>query len=1217
MGGDSPVQPESPGQETARAPDAEAASGALAGLVDLHAHYAMHLQPRGRQLTHERLLQWEMEWLRARIVKRLSRSFNYEGDGPGVTVEEMERGDVAVILSPLYSPFDEIDLIRRYGSRPRPAYFTDLLDQLELVENDIEERRAEGHKVTVAHSNTELEEALNTGQRVLIHAVEGGFHLGDDEHEVREHVRQLAERGVAYITVAHLFWRGVATNAPALPFMPDWLYGVLFPQPKDVGLSSLGRAAVHAMIDHGVLVDITHMSEQAMTDTLDLLDRRDPQQRIPVIATHMACRLADEELSQRPVRSAPKQFEYNLSDEVIRRVGERNGLLGLIVCEHYISCGADPPPANPDESLRLMKAHINHIVRVIGDGGERCVAFGSDLDGYIKPALNGLQRLSDMRWFQGSLINEYGDIARDFTSGNALRVLNAAWRVLCPPTHHEEPRPSSPPTHHEEPQPSRPRTPSSVANAGRGTLDVIAFLLGFVIYLYLSGLFIERVRLSSARLPADLAPDVLSVPRLLSTGLRATLLAGAAFAVLCLIAYVGASLHWTRYGQLWHNLVRRHPLDEHDGGVAPLGETAVRILAGVNTVAVAALVALAPARFADERLPELTWLVVLIWVVSFLLLYLALLRWGPAIWGRRVGSVIWMTLVVLALFVSAPLGILVLATAFLGTFGRVLARQERPETIGALVRSPLPWAVLATVLMVALAYAAVPPVSFPTALVATPSGPQRGAYLGRTSAGVYIASCRTSQTTATSTAEQATFVPNAAVRSLAISAEPYRFDSGKRPSLLTLVFHAVGGEGETATLLNADLRSRATTCDRAGTEGISNDASLGRGVLVGPGPPGGRATDGERPIQETAPRLIAALGRHYQPTMLVTTADRNWPVSVNAVLAERGSEGAPTCLIRAGKKPNCEVTAADLTPAGASPSDYLQLPTKLESNSTPEGQFQAFMRGQEIEPGAPNRWLDAPGLLKPWSTAQIYFHLADPIEREKFPKQAINPQVPKEMVGLEYWFYYPYNYYPAVVRQKLMEHTPLASESFTADRHQGDWEHIDVLLDPQTLQPKWLYLARHGYEGKFLRWSSVAVVDGHPVIQAAYGGHPSYEPGCGRQSREQASPFLTKAHLTRALTDWLICGSGLLGFPADSTPLVDLASVPWGCWPGHFGEASRPQRETAEAAEYLRDQANKIILVAGPEAPLVQAENKGVCNQGQTASEQTLLPQLQRAAALP
>ena len=42
-------------------------------------------------------------------------------------------------------------------------------------------------------------------------------HRGPDE-SLRN---KLAAHGVAYITVAHLFWRGVATNAPAIPFLPD------------------------------------------------------------------------------------------------------------------------------------------------------------------------------------------------------------------------------------------------------------------------------------------------------------------------------------------------------------------------------------------------------------------------------------------------------------------------------------------------------------------------------------------------------------------------------------------------------------------------------------------------------------------------------------------------------------------------------------------------------------------------------------------------------------------------------------------------------------------------------------------------------------------------------------------------------------------------------------------------------------------------------------
>jgi microsomal dipeptidase-like Zn-dependent dipeptidase len=1162
-------------------------------LVDLHAHYPMHLQPNERQLAHERLRQWEKEWFRAHVVRLLSRLFNYQarGDEPGVTLGEMAAGEVGVILSPLYLPFDEIDFARPYGASPRRGYFTDLLDQLRLVEDDVEANGKGEVRARVAHSPGELTAALDAGEHALIHAVEGGFHLGHDEREVAENVRQLAQRGVAYITVAHLFWRGVATNAPALPFMPDWLYGLLFPQPQQVGLSPLGRAAVEAMVDHGVLVDVTHMSERAMMDTFELLDERDPRRQVPVIATHMACRLGS--------------YEYNLGEEAIRRIAERRGLLGLIACEHYISDGARSGPRDFEASFELICRHIDRIVELTG-GGE-CVAFGSDLDGYIKPALPGIERLGDMSRFQQRLRDRYGKQAEAFASANALRVLNAAWGV-------PRPRPAPP----EPPPPvcSGPQAGEDgpAAESPRGALDVIAFSLGFLAYLYLAGAVLDRVRLSSARLPAYLAPDMFSVGRLLGDGLRTTLLAAGVFALVCAIAYLAASFGWNRNARLWHNLVRRRAPGEYDDGAAPLGDTAVRILAGFNNVAIAALIALAPARGIDAIVPGVAWAVVLAWALSFVAILLAMTKWASSIWGRRLGGALWVVAALLALFASAPLGVLVLSAALVGTFGRVLARLERPESIRQLVRSPLPWAVLTVVLLVALAYQAMPPESFPTALVTTGSGEQRGAYLGRTGAGVYLASCETSQTDATSTDERVAFVPAGDVRSLQVQARPYRFDTGRRPSLLTLAFHAIGGEGDTPTLFDADLRARAGTCDGNGSEGASNDPSLGRGVLVGPGPPSGRAKDGEPPIQQTAPHLIAELARRYEPTVEVTTADRNWPVSLGAVLAERGPEGARTCLVKVSPPGrNCDVSAADLAPLGASPGDYLQLPARLEDDSTPEGQFKAFMRGQEIEPGPSSRWLADPSLLAPWSTAQIYFYLVGSFQATKLPAQARNPEVPPGLIGLEYWFYYPYNYYPILVQTKLMEDTPLASELFTVDRHQGDWEHVDVLLNPNTFAPEWLYLARHSFEGQFVRWSSAAVNEGHPVVQAAYGGHPSYEPGCGQQPRTRANEVLRTLRASRLLSDWLVCGSGRLAFPAESTPLVDLASVPWACWPGHFGEAGKLEVEAAATEEAKRDLLQKIVYVAGPAAPLRQAENTGVCSGSPAAGEDALLPRLQAA----
>src|SRR5947209_14055654 len=91
-------------------------------LVDLHAHYPMHVLPDEQRDTHGRVLDWARERRRwqALIVNLISKLFNYQGPGdtPSVTEKLMRDGDVGVVLSVLYSPFDEMDLDKHYGAPP-------------------------------------------------------------------------------------------------------------------------------------------------------------------------------------------------------------------------------------------------------------------------------------------------------------------------------------------------------------------------------------------------------------------------------------------------------------------------------------------------------------------------------------------------------------------------------------------------------------------------------------------------------------------------------------------------------------------------------------------------------------------------------------------------------------------------------------------------------------------------------------------------------------------------------------------------------------------------------------------------------------------------------------------------------------------------------------------------------------------------------------------
>jgi membrane dipeptidase len=147
-------------------------------LVDLHAHYPMHVIPAERANTRAavRARRPGGRW-KAILVDLLSRLFNYQGpgDNPSVTVQLMHAGDVGAILSILYSPFDEMDLDLPYGAPPRAHYFQSVLDQIDAVEAHV---AGEPLGATVAHDPAALEQAILAGRSAIVQCIEGGFALG-------------------------------------------------------------------------------------------------------------------------------------------------------------------------------------------------------------------------------------------------------------------------------------------------------------------------------------------------------------------------------------------------------------------------------------------------------------------------------------------------------------------------------------------------------------------------------------------------------------------------------------------------------------------------------------------------------------------------------------------------------------------------------------------------------------------------------------------------------------------------------------------------------------------------------------------------------------------------------------------------------------------------------------------------------------------------------
>jgi microsomal dipeptidase-like Zn-dependent dipeptidase len=386
-------------------------------IADLHCHYPMHLfseddRPRaGRETWLERL----RNELQAGIVDLLAPIANdrYVGATWRVDLNGLKEGGAKLVCSVLYWPPAEFDFAVKYGSPPLREYYEDVQYQIQCVEADLKKQNQQEDRARIAKHTTDLEDPDHI---VFVHCLEGALQLGPgDPREIDGKVRWLAEQGVFYITLAHLFYRQVATNAPAIPVIPDTIYNAVFKQP-DLGLTELGRVVVRAMHKYKVAIDISHMSEKAIKETFELVEELDgssPATDYPLIATHVAMR-----------EEGPGNQEYNLTQDTAQRIHARGGVVGLIMAQHQLGKTADE-----QESKALVCAHIDAIYRACGDAS--AIAFGTDIDGFIKPTIAGVESAADLaklsKWVEECRANT-GD-AEAILYGNALRVIKRTFEA--------------------------------------------------------------------------------------------------------------------------------------------------------------------------------------------------------------------------------------------------------------------------------------------------------------------------------------------------------------------------------------------------------------------------------------------------------------------------------------------------------------------------------------------------------------------------------------------------------------------------------------------------------------------------------------------------------------------------------------------------------------------------------------------------------------------
>jgi membrane dipeptidase len=278
-------------------------------------------------------------------------------------------------------------------------------------------------KFAIARTSAEAEQAVENGLIALAMGMENGSPLDGK----LENVAFFKNRGISYITLTHSLSNQISDSS----------YDEERPWK---GLSPFGKEVVAEMNNQGVMIDISHVSDEAFWQVLEL-------SAVPLIASHSSARYFTP------------GFERNMSDEMITAMAAKGGVIQInfgssfliseamdwyermdaersawLEANGYAEDGKEASDFRksyakkhpyPFATLDHVVAHVQHVIKLAGVDH---VGIGSDFDGVGDSLPVGMKDVADYPNLLESLLKlEYSveDIAK-IMGGNLMRVWRAS-----------------------------------------------------------------------------------------------------------------------------------------------------------------------------------------------------------------------------------------------------------------------------------------------------------------------------------------------------------------------------------------------------------------------------------------------------------------------------------------------------------------------------------------------------------------------------------------------------------------------------------------------------------------------------------------------------------------------------------------------------------------------------------------------------------------------
>lgn len=305
-----------------------------------------------------------------------SQNINFATRDPKIQVDlhKMAEGHLDVTIMAAYLKQQQRD---DTSLEKATAQAHQILTQIE------EMAAANSAAVSIAYTPNDLWQLKRQGKRAIMLAIENGYAIGKD----LRNIETFRQRGVVYMTLCHNGDNDLCDSACG--------------NREHRGISPFGAQAIEEMNRTGMMVDLSHASEESFYDALR-------HSRTPIVCSHS---------SARALCNHPR----NLTDDQMRTLAQAGGVAQVTLYEGFL---VTPPTT---ATIHHAIQHLNHMVNIMGI---EHVGIGTDFDGgggilgcaSASELINFTRHLLRHRYTQEQIQMLWG--------GNFLRVMQTAQNFL-------------------------------------------------------------------------------------------------------------------------------------------------------------------------------------------------------------------------------------------------------------------------------------------------------------------------------------------------------------------------------------------------------------------------------------------------------------------------------------------------------------------------------------------------------------------------------------------------------------------------------------------------------------------------------------------------------------------------------------------------------------------------------------------------------------------